>query len=308
MWARATGPGRDGIEVLCTECHRDGGIAEKKQTGANSHPMRVDLKNIGGKTTLPLYTAEGKKDSVNGKVACATCHNLHQWDAADPGSKTGAKADVEGGAANSFLRLPAWPAPQLCANCHQNKQQVKNTDHDMAVTAPKAANTRGQTVQQSGVCGQCHVVHNSEAQKLLWARSMGEGSDAMERLCRSCHAAGKVAAAKIPFKVNHPSRVNVLSNPGMQRENGGYFPAFTPDGVRSTSGIITCPSCHNPHQWSPLKAGEGEGRNVEGDSRSSFLRNTSDFSLCSNCHGLDALFRYKYFHGETSHKKHSTFR
>ncbi len=308
MWARGTGPGQDGVEVLCAECHRDGGIAAKKQTGANSHPLRVDLKNVGGKTTLPLYTAEGKKDHINGKVVCATCHNLHQWDAADPTSKAGAKADVEGGAADSFLRQPAWPEPTLCANCHQNKQQVKKTDHDLNVTAPQATNIRGQNPRESGVCGQCHAVHNAAGKARLWAREHGEGQDEMERLCRSCHAASKVAAAKIPFKGSHPAKVNVISNPGSQRENGGNFPVFTPEGARSGSGIITCPTCHNVHQWSPLKAEEGEGRNVEGDARSSFLRNTSDFMLCSDCHGLDALFRYKYFHGETSRRKHMLYR
>ncbi|OJZ20350.1 MAG: hypothetical protein BGP21_07870 [Thiobacillus sp. 65-29] len=308
MWARATGPGQDGIEVLCAECHRDGGVAAKKQTGANSHPLRVDLKNIGGSTTLPLFTAEGRKDAAQGKVACATCHDLHQWDPANPASKAGARTDVEGGAADSFLRAPAWPAPTLCANCHSDKQQVKDTDHDLAITAPQATNIRAQDTQASGVCGQCHMVHNAAAQVRLWARPLGEGNDAMERLCRSCHAAEKVAAAKIPLQGSHPAKVNVISNPGNRRENGGHFPVFTPEGVRSGSGVISCPTCHNAHQWSVQHPQGGEGRNVEGDARSSFLRNTSDFSLCADCHGLDALFRYKYFHGDTSRRKHLLYR
>lgn len=304
MWARDTGPGQDGVEVLCASCHRDGGMAEKKQTGANSHPLRVDLKNVGGKTTLPLYTAEGKKDPANGKVACATCHNLHQWDSSDPTSTTGAKAGAAGDASNKFLRQPAWPTPQLCGNCHQNKQQVKNTEHDMSVGAPEATNNRGQKVQQSGVCGQCHMVHNAAAKQGLWARALGEGQDGAERLCRSCHAAGKVAAAKIPFKGAHPAKVNVISAIGSSREGGGYFPVFTPEGQRTNSGVISCPTCHNAHQWNPLKAEEGSGQNTEGNALNSFLRNTSDSSLCADCHGLDSLFRYKYFHGETSRKKY----
>ncbi len=308
MWARVVGPGQDGIEILCNECHRDGGLAARKQTGANSHPLRVDLKNVGGKTTLPLYGSDGKKDPVDGKVVCATCHNLHQWDAADPASKAGARANVEGSAANSFLRQPAWPAPQLCADCHQNKKQVKNTDHDMAITAPEATNIRGQNVRQSGVCGPCHTVHNAVAKERLWARPLGAGDDALARLCTSCHAVGKVAAAKVPVKGSHPAKVNVISNPKGQREHGGDFPVFTPDGVRTGSGIITCPTCHNAHQWDPLKAEEGEGWNVEGDARNSFLRNASDFLLCADCHGLDSLFRYKYFHGETSRRKHMLYR
>ena len=303
MWARGTAPGQDGIEMLCKECHRDGGVAEKKQTGAYSHPLRVDLKNIGGTTTLPLYNIDGKKDAVSGMVACATCHNLHQWDSADAASVTGAKAEIEGNADNSFLRQPAGSSPQLCANCHQNKKQVKNTDHDMAVTAPDAKNILGQNSRESGVCGQCHLVHNAADKLRLWARPLGEGNDAMERLCRSCHAADKVAAAKMPVKANHPAKVTVVSTPGSQRKNGGTFPVFTSEGERSASGKISCPTCHNAHQWNALKAEEGVGRNVEGDSRSSFLRNSSDFMLCADCHGMDALFRYKYFHGEISRKK-----
>jgi predicted CXXCH cytochrome family protein len=310
MWARSTGPGQDGIEVLCADCHREGGVAAKKQTGANSHPLRVDLKNVGGKTTLPLYSAEGKRDDAAGKVACATCHNLHQWDPADAASKAGASARVEGTAADSFLRLPAAAAPDLCADCHQDKKLVKGTDHDLAVTAPADLNARGQTVQQSGVCGQCHLVHNAADRMRLWARPPGEAADGMERLCRSCHAAGKVAAAKQPLKPGHPSRVNVISNAGRQRQGdtaGGHFPVFTPEGEKTSSGIITCPTCHNPHRWSPLKAEQGPGKNTEGDARSSFLRNTSEFALCADCHGLDALFRYKYFHGESSRKKYRLF-
>lgn len=304
MWARGTGPGQDAIEKLCTECHRDGGLAAKKQTGRNSHPLGV-IPAV--RMPLPLYDAEGRKDKDGGGVACATCHNLHQWDAANPASEAGARADVEGGAADSFLRQPAWPAPQLCANCHVDKRTVKGTDHDLSVSAPDARNLRGQNPVESGVCGQCHTVHNAARKEKLWAREPGPGGDAMEQSCRSCHSPGRAGAAKQPLKPNHPPHVNVISNPGRQRGAGLSPPVFTPDGVRTTSGIITCPTCHNVHQWVPGME-EGPGRNEEGDARTSFLRGTSDFSLCSDCHGLDALFRYKYFHGESSRRKHRLYK
>ena len=303
MWARGTGPGQDGIEVLCRECHRDGAMAEKKQTGTNTHPLGVAPS--GGAGDLPLYRTDGVKDN-DGNVTCASCHNLHQWDPTDPKSRAGARADVEGDAANSFLRQPAWPAPQLCANCHSDKRSVKGTDHDLGVTAPEARNSRGQNVRESGVCGQCHTVHNAEQKERLWARDTGPGGDAMERYCRACHSAGKAASAKIPVKLNHPPHVTVASNPGRQRGEETFLPVFSPDGKRGTSGVITCPSCHNVHRWSP-SIDEGPGTNVEGDARSSFLRGLSDSNVCSDCHGLDALFRYKYFHGETSRRKHRLY-
>lgn len=75
------------------------------------------------------------------------------------------------------------------------------------------------------------------------------------------------------------------------------------DGLPAAHGVITCASCHNPHQWSAAKPAEGPGKNCEGDVRSSFLRvSNSESFLCADCHGRDALFRYKYFHGKSTHK------
>ncbi|MHB0986522.1 MAG: cytochrome c3 family protein [Sulfuricella sp.] len=311
MWARNTGEGQDDIEKRCASCHRKGEVAGKKLTGANSHPLRVDLKKVGGQTELPLFAAEGKQDNINGKIACATCHNLHQWNPLDAGSTAGADAKAEGDGKDSFLRLPATPSSELCANCHRGQRWVRKTEHDLAVTAPAATNSLGQNVKQSGVCGQCHVPHNAEAKLRLWARTPGKANDAMESLCRSCHAAGKVAEGKMPFKPNHPAKVTVTSNPAWRRggqEESGYFQVFTKDGRKSNAGIITCPTCHNPHQWSVGKEEEGPGKNTEGDSRSSFLRNHSEFALCANCHGMDSLFRYKYFHDEASRLNYRLYR
>lgn len=306
MWAQTHGPGKDEIERKCSSCHQEGHVAGKKLTGINSHPLGVDLKNIGGETSLPLYTAEGKRDNTNGKVSCATCHDPHQWKPRDTASTAGARPDVEGTAADSFLRLPAAPQSELCINCHQDKRWVKNTEHDLGITAPNDTNDLNQVKAQSGVCGSCHVPHNAREKVRLWARPMGKGSDAMEGLCRSCHSLGKVAAAKQPLMANHPPAVMAVSTPSARHANlpgGAYFPVFTKDGQKAGAGAITCPTCHNPHQWSARKAEEGPGKNTEGNALSSFLRNTSESAICTNCHGLDALFRYKFFHAETSRDK-----
>lgn len=307
MWARGAGPGGDEIEKRCADCHREGGIAKRKLTGPNSHPLGVDPKKLGVTTSLPLYTPDGKTSAEAGRVSCATCHDLHRWDAASITSRAGADAAVEGTARDSFLRKPAAPAPELCVDCHQSKRWVKNTEHDLAVTAPLSSNVLGQNVAQSGPCGQCHLPHNAADKTLLWARQPGVGADRMERYCRSCHAAGAAAAAKQPLKANHPSTVNVLSTQQPRRDSvqaATPFPLFKADGQRTPSGLITCPTCHDPHQWRANKAEEGPGKNEEGDAMSSFLRNVSDYGLCTDCHGLDAIFRYKYFHGESSRVKH----
>ena len=87
------------------------------------------------------------------------------------------------------------------------------------------------------------------------------------------------------------------------------LPVFDAGGAIDDAGVISCPTCHDPHQWSAKAAMEGPGRNTEGDARSSFLRvaNSEQF-LCADCHGQDALFRYKYFHGKTSRKAYPLYR
>jgi hypothetical protein len=75
-----------------------------------------------------------------------------------------------------------------------------------------------------------------------------------------------------------------------------FAPIFDKDGKEVSVGNISCPTCHNAHQWNPLFTQGGSGKNREGNATNSFLRNVSYNNICIDCHGLDALFRFKYFH------------
>jgi nitrate/TMAO reductase-like tetraheme cytochrome c subunit len=77
-----------------------------------------------------------------------------------------------------------------------------------------------------------------------------------------------------------------------------YFPLYDKKGGKSAIGFVTCPTCHNVHQWDPkTKVYPDEGKNIEGDPRNSFLRNSgADFSICLDCHGFEAILRYKNYH------------
>jgi predicted CXXCH cytochrome family protein len=313
LWARERGPIQGTTAALCSSCHRVGGAAEKKTVGAHSHPLDMPLK-AGMPSHLPRFGANGREESASAKVDCATCHDPHQWDPANLASRAGASATVEGDAGNSFLRLPASGRAALCVDCHQDQRLVRGTDHDLAVSAPRAVNAQGRTAAESGVCGQCHSVHNAVADLRLWARPPGAGQDADEKLCRSCHAAGQVAAAKVPAErqARHPGQVSAWSPELRARFNAkgaGGIRVYGADGLPAATGVITCPSCHNPHRWNPRSATEGPGKNTEGDVNTSFLRlaNTESF-LCADCHGRDALFRYKYFHGKSAHKDYPLYR
>lgn len=313
LMATATAaPGEAVIQSICTTCHAKKGIAAKKLTGEHSHPLERSLAELGWITYLPLFDPLGERDPA-GVMDCATCHNPHQWDPADANSRAGARTDVEGTAQNSFLREAAAPSPLLCMNCHQDKRWIVNTDHDLNVTAPGAKNTLGQTPKDSGACGQCHSVHNAQQRLALWARNAKDISGPQESLCLSCHSIGRIAANKAPTKILHPQQIVVWSNtaralPSRQSELP-VTPVFDHAGKPATAGRIACASCHNPHRWNPNTQAQGKGINQEGDATNSFLRNPlSGRLVCADCHGRDAIFRYKYFHGLTSRRSHPLYR
>ena len=311
LWARTLDKRLSVTEAMCRSCHKKTGLAKDKLVGDHSHPLDVDTRKLAGKgePTLPLYNKKGEQKSARkrGRVSCPSCHNPHQWDPQDAMSDAGADMKVEGDADTSFLRKPAAPNGELCIDCHKVKQWVQGTDHDLSVTAPDAVDKKNRKISQTGVCGQCHSVHNASGTLRLWARDVGKGQDQQEALCRSCHATGEMAENKQPVKAVHPKEVKAVTV-RRRSHKGAYTPLFDEKGDVADRGVITCPTCHNPHQWSPLRATKGSARNLEGDARSSFLRNRSEASLCSTCHGLDALFRYKYYHGKSSRAKHDLYR
>jgi len=320
MWARDGDFNKRDLGTLCKNCHVKDGVAKKKTVGGHSHPLGVSVEKAGIKVSpkgwigegdkkpkpavLPLYDAHGKKQhNTEGDVGCATCHDPHQW---NPGTSADAGGEEEGDARNSFLRISAAPDGELCIICHRSKSTVRQTDHDLSVTVPQADNALGEGLTQSGVCGQCHAVHNAVQDFVIWGRPLGPGRDAPEMLCRSCHLEGEIAQKKVPEKAEHPGYVLAwdgdMRDPEMRSITN--LPVFRDDGRRAMLGYISCPTCHNVHQWSARKPGvEGSGKNEEGDVFNSFLRmKSTEDVLCADCHGLDAIFRYKYFHGTSFNK------
>ena len=295
---------------LCKSCHKKDGIAAKKLTGEHSHPIAVSLKKLHTHTSkLPLYDEDGKKVSEDGQVDCVTCHDAHNW---APDGRKLSDPMIEGDTSNSFLRISASHDSKLCVECHKKKKNVLGTDHDLSLTNPESKNHLGQDVAHSGVCGQCHSVHNAKLENNLWAREPAKVDSAVEKLCLSCHAKGKSGHEKIPPKLRHPDHVTVWSNKVREKRLGNNslpdIPVFDKDGKRAHVGVISCLSCHDPHQWQPGKNKPGNGKKYDGDAMNSFLRNSnSELIICSDCHGADAIFRYKYFHGETSRKKYPLY-
>ncbi len=299
LWARKSNRDDSGVMPLCVSCHNKDGVADKKAIGEYNHPLQVSMYQLETTTDLPLFNEYGRREKEYGEVDCSTCHNVHQWDPENTSGLSAKNVDEEGDASNSFLRLSAVGDVKLCLNCHKDKKTVIATDHDMAVTAIDAVNAEGQTVSQSGACGQCHSIHNPQSPLNLWAIAPGEGFNPIDTFCRSCHRKNGAGDKKVPEYLEHPERIVPVTDGRLRAEDliQLQLPVHTEEGVSENVGVITCATCHGVHQWDAAKNQAGDGENIEGDARNSFLRHSNtEYFLCADCHGDESLYRYKFFH------------
>jgi len=285
---------------LCLECHNLKGLAGKKTIRDPSHPVNLAPAEKGLATTLPLFDQRGNI-SKNGVVSCPTCHDPHRWDPV-----TNLNEDhftLEGSARNSFLRMENSPSAKLCGDCHPAQARVAKTEHDLVVIAPSSKNMAGQTAPESGTCGVCHFTHNGRIDMVLWARGFGAGNNIMETMCNACHSPQGPAKNKVPPVYLHPREKIIKVETQPQNGRSDHLPLFHgKTGKPVTAGNLSCPSCHNVHQWNPKTSAQGSGVNLEGDASNSFLRPPNLFALCRDCHGKDAPIKIKYYHDPTRRK------
>jgi len=307
LWAKTIPENKDVITQLCIGCHNKSGAAKAKLIGKNYHPVNIAFKKLNSEgvgkeasTLLPLYDGSGNRtpDEKEGKIVCMTCHEPHTWDPKQTGPVLNYTfKNIEGDTTTSFLRKANFPSSDLCKVCHADKALVDGTTHDLKVSAPQAVNVLGQTVKESGVCGACHLVHNSPHQLKLWARPYGpvaEDESIMDALCTSCHSKGNIAKNKIPLIATHPAKKLINNIMRVNKDNKNFTLIFDKNGKEVNVGNLSCPSCHNAHQWSPKEEG------IKGESErklfGKFLRTESYNMVCMDCHGLDAIIKYEYFH------------
>ena len=299
LWARQITDSQDtGVQALCVSCHSAEGIAAKKTLRGYSHPLNIAPAEKKVSTTLPLFDKDGQA-LENGLVTCQTCHDPHRW---SPSSDETGKANfnIEGNAQNSFLRISNSPESKLCENCHPHQRPVEKSDHDLLKSAPTSRNSLDQIPAESGVCGTCHLAHNSQTPVKLWARRLSGGGAIIEQMCRSCHSKFGPANKKVPLIASHPENVVIIDTRKNSRVEDKYLPLFDKTTAKPTMiGTFSCASCHNVHQWDSKSPENGADMETEGSVLDSFLRTSSLHLLCRDCHGPEALFKYLYFHDPT---------
>jgi len=265
---RVTEPQADLSRSLCESCHT--GTHAPTTIGGWDHPLGGQLP---AGVDLPNF---------QGGLTCITCHDPHNWGTLRESSPT---ADLQGNDANSFLRITNWPQPELCLNCHPEQATVINTKH--AIEDP-----------DHNTCSQCHSPHNARhASGILAAWDDQAGETFSEKICLSCHQQGAVAEGKIPPAWSHPHQYGTV--PPNVRGSGTWedFPLFDANGPNRSFGYVDCLTCHDPHTWSfKSELATPESVKVAGDHLSSFLRNPARKTLCTDCHGINALWKYNYFH------------
>ena len=270
----------DPYKILCLRCH-DG---ERYPTSVvhNNHPMGVPFKSLSG---LGGYEEGGQT-----LLSCNTCHNPHKWGTSVTKSRT---EDLQGDDRNSFLTLSNWPKPGLCLDCHPEQVTILKTDHDLTEVGKNA-------------CSQCHTPHNAASEYGIFAKWDGApGESFNEKHCFSCHSEQGVAAKKQVAGYAHPREFGTL--PPSARGIGPWlqFPLFTDEGPSESVGHIDCFTCHNPHQWSyRADLQQPKGENEEGNDLTSFLRNPSQLTLCTDCHGENTLWKYNYYHDPVKRKRY----
>jgi predicted CXXCH cytochrome family protein len=235
----------DKIDPLCISCH-DGAKAS-----AEAHPIASDMTQRTGPN--PGWP------TLNGKLACITCHDIRQQCDASAG-----QPDTNA----SFLRQtfiptsqpttdppaadatpqPPQPAP-FCDNCHAPAQLPKFNPHMML------ASDRHTVLEEK-----CQVCHSHPMDRQATERSGDPSLRAdMVTLCRSCHPHHR--------DINRAGHVFTIIQPPMlvymrARELTGLLDTpsddllkqLTDEKARPTEmipdaqGRIVCTTCHNPHQ------------------------------------------------------------
>ena len=278
-------------EELCVTCHQRQHAEDKDDAISKGiHPVNAKLDE-------PVKI-NGKQIKV---VGCLSCHAVHR------------------GVNNTPALVEDHHDGKLCEHCHEGKRKIVATDHDLRITAKDSVNRHDELPKKSGVCGSCHSMHRGKArQPWLFAAKIVKTDKAdhpdrdpiklkTDGLCLNCHQKQGIAEDKPIDHFAHPYQTIVL------RSDKDTMPLFTQDDEKEPQqhGMIACITCHEPHHWKPETEESSKKRtyarftdNQEGTVLNSFLRQKGiKKTFCVDCHGMNALIKYKYYHDKSMVKE-----
>ncbi len=229
----------------------------------------------------------------DGKVVCATCHDVH-FQELEPFDPSAPAYSAGGGAGRHFMRS-ANDRDQLCAECHASRF-VTNAlagSHPVGVTIssnnvlhPPASLPLGKNDSRLW-CSTCHQAHDSASDDGFLLRSASES-----KLCAECHA---------NMDVNSPA-IHLNPKTGPLWPGGQYGSQLPADANADHRG--GCGNCHRAHGWP-------DAANATNDYPSLLVEREEN--LCFSCHdgnpaskNLLTTFAKTYRHPVSYSGRHTT--
>ncbi len=219
------------------------------------HPVDI-IPSVKKGIPLPFFDSFWRKNEL-GMVTCPTCHNVH-------GENISAIPDQRQGLLNlrySFGDQEGFiERRNFCVICHVEKKGMKLGPHGKKR------------------CEDCHMIHVSGKEK---------GVPPLPDLCVECHNDVPEREAFV-FEIlgkKKPEDMHVSEKAVFLMENGRL----------GTDGVVSCPSCHDPHASSADSKKSFVGGNPsapcllchpEKAQLKGSPHDLDDENLCGECHGM----------------------
>jgi len=250
----------------CLTCHQTGGQASDK-------PINVIRGHVIGKLDkIPQVVKYLTNTDGVYSVECRNCHDPHI---------NGVKRGGEGTFSSSFLKK-LDTGYNLCLACHEDKDSILESGHDVAKFGKKTADILYK-LESRDLCGPCHTLHNSERKYLM------TGITSEER-CQQCHNNPDSITEKLA-KTSHLKYVDPKDNNTLRLplENNNVVCGTCHEPHRKVKNLIRpqvakeemlCVSCHESRKWVSVSYHNMSVAHINDEK----LKELAAVNACAPCH------------------------
>ncbi len=250
------------VDRVCLGCH-DG-----EQAKSEPHPIGVAATGRG--TSIPANWP-----TSDGKLTCLTCHDVRPWCRGESGTAFRSQNLLRAATPTDSRGKGIAASQSFCASCHDPGLYVRSNPHRMRTEAGEVL---------PGVCHVCHEVRFDIEGALIQGHRAGNPRLRADEktLCGSCHASHG--------DYFEPGHIGATASPAvlaaLARPAGTGWETLATLLPLTKEGVVTCSTCHNPHEQGLFTA-ETElacgALHMSGSSRGSILRLPRG-ELCIACH------------------------